>query len=84
MYNPIFRALRIGGATILLAGSAACGDGGSTSAIGSDAAQSRLSDGARFAGTNTATLELKAADGGFEAITLSRSHFDVTGFSGQS
>lgn len=78
MYSPILRPLRIGGAAILLAGGTACGDNGGTSGISSESWPSRLSDGARFAGTNTATLEPGKADGSFEAVTLSRSHFDLT------
>jgi len=78
MYNPLFRALCIGVSAILLAGSTACDDGGTTSAANSAATQSRLSNGARFAGTSTSTLELKKADGGLQSIALSRSHFDLS------
>jgi len=78
MYNPLFRALCIGVSAILLAGITACDDGGTTSAASSAATQSRLSNGARFAGTSTSTLELKKADGGLQSIALSRSHFDLS------
>lgn len=78
MYNPMFPALCIGGTAILLAGSVACDGASSTSTISTDVARGRLSEGARFAGTYIATLELNGASGGFGEITLSRSHFDVT------
>jgi len=78
MYNPLFRAVCVGVAAILLAGSAACEDGGGTSAISSDAQPGQSRSGARFAGTNTSTLELKKADGELQSITLSRSHFDLS------